>query len=189
MVLPDVIAGECTYGTLKAWFSKDCIIWENATVHIAKIKHGEPFYIKAESTTKINVKAMSLELWETGEENPKSSSFELLEGPECFFHFLPIYQIPKNTISTYIWKFRVKQNTTWAGTAPLNIQVNYNKNDYDDDAIYFTVVNVEIQKEIWEKKVTNPIIDPHRIQSTSGFELFFILVGICIVIFIHRKHS
>ena len=45
LILTHVVnAGECEYGTVRAWYSKDKINWQNATVDNAQVTLGEPFF-------------------------------------------------------------------------------------------------------------------------------------------------
>jgi len=150
MITPKVSAGECEYGTMKAWFSKDGINWENATVHNATSKLGESFFIKAVIRSKIDLVSIDVKIWETGENNVDDSTYELLEGPSCFFTYYDIYPVSKNDSFTYIWKFRVKPDTEWVdGNAPLNIYTQFDKTDQDNDGISFTIVNMYIQNILW----------------------------------------
>ena len=150
MIAPKVSADECEYGTMKAFFSKDEINWENATVHNATSKLGEPFFVKAVIRSKIDLMSIDIKIWETGENDVNDSTYELLEGPSCFFTYYDIYPVSKNDSFTYIWKFRVKPDTEWVeGNAPLNIFTQFDKTDLNNDGISFTIVNMYIQNILW----------------------------------------
>jgi len=148
---PIVNAGECEYGTIKAWFSKDQQTWENATVDNATAKIGEPFFIKTTVKAKIDLPSIDIKLWETGENNSEDSTFELLEGLNCFFTYYDIYPVSKNDSFTYIWMFRVKPDTSWVnGNAPLNIYVQFDKNSSYNRGVEFTVANIYVENIFWE---------------------------------------
>lgn len=149
-VVDCVCAGECNFGTLSAWYSKDAVFWENATVRHSIVQRGEPFFIRAVLRAKTDVVAISLRLWETGEQNTTASSFELLEGPDCFFRFYPLYLVPQNSTRVFEWKFRVKPECCWLGTAPLNILAQFNKDEEVAEQIFFTIANIQIQETLWE---------------------------------------
>ena len=185
-----VSAGECEYGTVYGSFSIDGVRWENATVPSVVLQRGQSFYIRVNTRTKLDMMAVSYELWETGEINAHSSSFEILEGLDCFFHFCPIYQVTKDTTTTYQWKCRVRPNTSWTGNAPLNIQVSFNRDDTDACHIYFTVVNIQISNEQWNENVSKQSVDleksneSHRImRGVPGFDLVLIVIGMFILLF------
>jgi len=180
---------ECAYGTFDAWYSKDGIEWQNTTVDHAELKRGEPFYIKATITTKIDLPYSSIEIWEVGEDNPKESSFEMMEGMKCFFDSVPLYNMPKGNASTYVWKMRVKSDTDWAGgTTPLSIRAQFNKNDDEDDDISFTAVNVYILDELWEGYTGDDNgNDGSGTSDTPGFELVIVLAAVSLLVLKRRK--
>ena len=188
-----VDAGECKYGTLYAWYSIDGVSWENATVNYAPLKRGEPFYIKATVTAKTDLMAIAIELWETGIGSAEDSSMELLDGPDCFFHFKPFYNISKGNTSTYIWKLRVRPDTNWVGgNAPLNIQASYNINDNKNKNIYFTIVNINIIDGLWENESGYSSDNDVKCNCnrTPGFELtIYLIAAIAIFYFVQRTRN
>ena len=70
---------ECDYGTFDAWYSKDDVEWQNTTVDHAELKRGEPFYLKATTSTKIDSAWISIRLWETGVDNAEKSADYFLQ--------------------------------------------------------------------------------------------------------------
>lgn len=156
LFIPSSNAGECSYGALKAWYSKDGVHWRNATVDNAIGKLGEPFYIKAIVEATTDLMSIDIKIWETGETDAESSTFERLEGPECFFSYYDIIHVSKNDTYIYIWKFCVKPDTEWVdGNAPLNIYTQFDKNEDDTKGISFTLVNMYIQNILWENYTEN----------------------------------
>ena len=187
---------ECDYGTFDAWYSKDGVKWQNTTVDRAELKRGEPFYIKATISTKIDSARTALIISETGEDNAEDSSFEVIDGPCDIYEILNLEIISeKNTSLDYTWKIRVKPDTHWAGgTAPLNIFVQFDKkvNDewYSDD-ISFTTVNVYILDELWEgyTEDNGNSSGNNDTNGTPGFELFFALIAIAVFLTWKRKNE
>jgi len=187
-----VTAGECKYGTMYAWYSKDSIHWKKATVHNARLKRGEPFYIKVNVTTKLDNIWACLKLWETGEKNAENSSFEVIKGPCSLYEILNMHTIPKkNTTCTYTWMIRVKADTYWAGgNAPLNVRVQFNENNYISDDIYFTIANIYIVDELWENYTDN-IKNKNLVmnnENTPGFEFIIFLTTMLMVTILHKKY-
>ena len=94
---------ECDYGTFDAWYSEDGIEWQNTTVDHAELKRGEPFYLKATISTKIDSAWISIRLWETGVDNAEKSAFEVIEGPCGIYKAFDLSEIPeKNTSFTLV---------------------------------------------------------------------------------------
>ncbi|RLF50446.1 MAG: hypothetical protein DRN24_06510 [Thermoplasmata archaeon] len=181
-----ITAGECKYGTMYAWYSKDNVHWEKATVHNIRLKRGEPFYIKVNVTTKKDNIWACLKLWETGEKNAENSSFEVLEGPCNIYEILNMHTIPKkNTEYTYMWMMRVKADAYWAGgNAPLNVRVQFNENDDISDDIYFTIANIYIIDKLWEnytiddKTINTPV---NNSNTTPDFETIILLISLLLI--------
>jgi len=193
--LQNVSAGECEYGTINAGFSKDGATWQNATVNHINYSCGEPFFVKATIKPKIDLISIDIKIWETGESNKQDSTFELLEGPNCFFTYFDIYPVNKNDVFTYFWKFRVKPDTDWVnGNAPLNLHVQFDKNDNDNKDITFTIVNMYIQDVMWEGYIEN-----HDDQSlgqnmpeknnSPGYEFFLLIILIFFIAIYNRKKN
>jgi len=192
-----VYAGECEYGTMKAWFSKDSSTWQNATVNNISIKRGEPFFIKTTVKPHIDLLSIDIKIWETGENNAENSTYELLEGPNSYFRFIDIYPVLINDSYTYIWKFRVKPDTEWVnGNAPLNIYVQFDKTDKDNDGIYFTITNLLIEDILWENytrssndgndsdslPITNSELPTQNTIKTHDFKITLILFAVLLII-------
>lgn len=139
-------AGECEYGTLHAWYSKDGQEWQNATVHHTQLSPGDSFYIKITFNLKTGIQSVDLKTWETGEENPENSTYRLIQGLNCFFSYVEIKNLAVNQDYTYVMKLQVKPNASWVhGNAPLNIYAQFNQNDKLNRGILFTVANIYIQ--------------------------------------------
>ncbi len=187
---------ECEYGTFDAWYSKDGVEWQNTTVDHAELKRGEPFYLKATISTKIDSAWVSIKLSETGEHSSKESSFEVIDGPCDIYETFDLSEIPeKNTSFTYTWKMRVKPDTDWAGgNAPLNIRAQFDKkvNDewYSDD-ISFTAVNVYILDELWEgyTEDNGNSSGNNDTNDTPGFGLLFTLIAIAVFLTWKRRNE
>jgi len=185
---------ECDYGTFDAWYSKDGIEWQNTTVDHADLKLGEPFYIKATISTKIDSVWASILISETGEYSSEESSFEVIDGPCDIYKAFDLGEIPKkNTSFTYVWKIRVKPDADWVGgNAPLNIDAQFDKkvNDewYSDD-ISFTAVNVYILDELWDgyTEDNSDSSGNNDTNDTPGFELLFALIAIAVFLTWKRK--
>ena len=185
---------ECAYGTFDAWYSKDGIEWQNTTVDYADLKRGEPFYIEATVSTKIESIWVAMELSETGESSSKGSSFEAIDGPCDMYETFDLGEIyEKNTSFTYTWKLRVKPDTDWAGgNAPLNIFAQFDKNvngEWHTEDISFTAVNVYILDELWEGYTGDDDTNGDGETSNApGFELVIILAAVSLLVLKRRKN-
>lgn len=206
-----VQATDSDYGTINAYFSKNQNNWEPATVKNISLKRGEIFYIKAEISSKIDLLSIDLKIWETGENNPNSSTFKQLSGPDCFFGVYDIINVEKNENMTLIWKFQVKPDTDWFNaTAPLNIFIQYDKNHMDNRRTHFTIVNPYIEYRLWENYDPDVNYSGHIYESdypklenvsqnlslenmslnkkqTPSFEIIFFITAVSIVYFWKRK--
>lgn len=166
---------ECDYGTFDAWYSKDGIEWQNTTVDHADLKRGEPFYIKATISTKIDSVWASILISETGEHSSEESSFEVIDGPCDIYKALDLGEIPKkNTSSTYVWKIRVKPDADWVGgNAPLNIDAQFDKkvNDewYSDDISFTRLFRRGYLDVITEETVIFRVVTAFPSDAPSSF--------------------
>ena len=188
---------ECDYGMFDAWYSKDGVGWQNTTVDYAELKRGEPFYIKATVSTKIDSAWVSIRLWETGVGSAEKSSFEVIDGPSNTYQAFDLSEIPeKNTSFTYTWKIRVKPDTDWVGgNAPLNIRAQFDKKvngEWHSDDISFTAVNVYILDELWEGYTDNNGNSNNSDNGTNGapgFELIVVITALALFLMWKRKNE
>lgn len=208
----NIQAGECEYGTINVYFSKNQTNWKKATVNNISLKRGETFYIKAEITSKIDLLSIDLKIWETAEQNQKNSTFIQLTGPDCFFGVYDIIDVKEKENITLNWKFQVKSDTDWFNaTAPLNILAQFDKNTQDNKKIFFTVVNPYIKNEIWEQynpekqytgniyqnnstvkqnstnSTTSNLNTSTKLNKTPGFEIIFFISAALIISLWKRK--
>jgi sarcinarray family protein len=142
---PIVTAGECSYGLVHAWFRTGDDTWINATVH-PMLKRCEEFEITVMVTAKTELQVIFLKLHEFG-----TPVFEALKGPTAIEQLLECRQkILPNQTFTYLWRIRVRPETTWVnGYAPLEVFVQFNKNDIDEERIGFDVITAFIIDDVW----------------------------------------
>ena len=158
------------YGIVKCWFGKDNLTWEEATVDLAELKLGEPFYIKALIKAEKDLNVMSLRISGFG----SNQDFEVLKGPSKFSIAFSIWTPVKNETHELIWKLRVKPDTNWAGgNSPINMDAQFTKN-----GSYvlppFTIVNVYILDDLWEgytEDNNNNTNDSSNGDNTPGFAI------------------
>jgi len=194
---PTANASECEYGTMKAWFSKDGSTWQNATVENVTCRRGEPFFIKTTVKPSNDLLSIDIKIWETGENNAENSTYELLEGPNCYFRFIDIYPVLINNSYTYIWKLQVKPDTEWVnGNSPLNIYTQFDKTDKDNEGIYFTIANLFIEDNLWSNytensndsndsdslAITNSELPTQNTIKTHDFKITLILFAVLLII-------
>lgn len=176
------------YGIVKCWFSKDNLTWDEATVDLAEIKLGEPFYIKALIKAKKDLNVMSLRISGFG----SKQDFEVLEGPSKFSITFTIWTPVENETYEYIWKLRVKPDTNWAGgNSPINMDAQFNKNG-GYTLPPFTIVNVYILDEIWEgytedNNDNDNANDSNNGGSTPGYEIIVAFLTIALIVLYKRK--
>jgi sarcinarray family protein len=139
-------AGECTYGSVHARFRMVDGDWENATAH-PMLKRGESFEIKIIVRVKTNLRVVYLKLHEFG-----TPVYEVITGPSTMEQLLEHWGPTQSDQSwTYVWKMRVKADTSWVnGFSPLEVYVQFTKSDDDDSSITFDVMNTFIIDELWE---------------------------------------
>jgi sarcinarray family protein len=177
-------AGECNYGSVHAWFRTSDGEWENATVH-PLLKRNESFEIKIVVTAKTDLQVFFLKLHEFG-----TPVFEVVEGPTMMEQLLECRQnILSDQTFTYVWKMRVRSDTTWVnGYGPLEVFVQFNKNDTDEYRMDFDVIIAFIVDELWEnytQENTCENFSPQNIHSIKlpGFEgggMFIVVFLLCI---------
>lgn len=142
--VPPSSAGECAYGSVDAWFKTSNTDWENATAHPI-LKRGETFEIKILVRMKTDLRVVYVKLHEFG-----TPVFEVITGPstmeQLLEHWAPTDSDPP---MIYIWKMRVRANTSWVNAySPLEVYVQFTKDD-DDSSVNFDVLNAFIIDELW----------------------------------------
>jgi len=139
-------AGECTYGSVHAWFRTSDGDWENATAH-PMLKRGESFEIKIIVRIKTDLRVVYLKLHEFG-----TPVYEIVTGPSTIEQLLECWKPTRSGQSwTYVWKMRVKADTSWVnGFSPLEVYVQFTKSDDDDSSCSFDVMNAFVIDELWE---------------------------------------
>lgn len=170
------------YGIVKCWFSIDNKTWNESTVNYAEIKIGEPFFIKAIIKPLKELQIMTIRLSGLG----LIPDFEVIDGPSNFEDTYLIRDPEFNKIYEFVWKFRVKYNTTWVNAnSPITMDSCFIMED-----VFclppFTVVNIFIIDEIWENYDKN--IQNEDVNS-SDYDIIFIFIFICFIIFIKKSKN
>lgn len=185
---PVYSAGQCQYGTVFAWFKASETDWENATAHPV-LYRGEIFTIKIVVTPTVDVSAFYLKLHEFG-----TPVYQVLTGPTTIEDLLECRgNISVGQSHSYLWNIQVKNDTTWVnGYAPLEVFVQFNKNDVETAIVDFDVFTGFIRDEPWQNESdhdingTNPLPDPNHKQLCS-----FGIAGVCgivsFVVILRRK--
>ena len=176
------------YGIVKCWFSTDNLTWQEATVDLAELKLGEPFYIKSLIKAKKDLNVMSLRISGFG----SNQDFEVLNGPSNLGNTFSIWMPIKNETHELIWNLCVKPDTNWVGgNSPINMDVQFTTNE-GYTLPPFTIVNVYILDELWEGYVednynNDNINDGSYSGSTPGFEIIVSFLTIALIVFYKRK--
>ena len=162
--IPVLTAAECNYGSVHAWFRSSGCEWQNATAH-PWLKRGESFEIKIVVTTKTDLQVFFLKLHEFG-----TPVFEVVEGPTLMEQFLECRQkISSDQTFSYSWKMRVKADTTWVnGYGPLEVFVQFNKNDTAEYRVDFDVITAFIVDELWQDYLQENISENHSSETIHG---------------------
>jgi len=179
--IPVLTAVECSYGSVHAWFRTSDGEWENATAH-PLLKRGESFEIKTVVTIKTVIQVFFLKLHEFG-----TPVFEVLEGPIAMEQLLECRQnILSNQTFTYVWKMRVRSDTTWVnGYGPLEVFAQFNKNDTTEYRVGFDVITAYIVDELWEGSSKENISENHSSETINGGRLpSFDVGGMFIAVFL-----
>jgi sarcinarray family protein len=174
-------AGECNYGSVHAWFRTSDGEWENATVH-PLLKRNESFEIKIVVTAKTDLQVFFVKLHEFG-----TPVFEVVEGPTMMEQLLECRQnILSDQTFTYVWKMRVRSDTTWVnGYGPLEVFTQFNKNDTDEYRMDFDVITAYIVDELWENYTQENTCENFSSQNMHSVELTgFELEGMFIAVFL-----
>lgn len=160
-------AADCAYGAVHAWFRSSEGIWENATAHPV-LQRGEPFEIKIRIQIKTDLRVVYLKLHEFG-----TPAYEVIEGPSIMEQLLEHWRPTlDNQTTIYHWKLRVRINTSWVnGNSPLEVYVQFTKNDADDASVMFDVVNAYILDELWENYSSNIVNENTSKQEKNVHQL------------------
>lgn len=177
-------AGVCPYGSVHAWLRTSDGEWENATAH-PMLKRGESFEIKIMVGIKTDLQVFYLTLHEFG-----TPVYEVITGPSTMEQLLEQWGPTHPDQSwTYVWKMRVRANTSWVnGYSPLEVYVQFTKNDDDDSSVTFDILNAFIVDGLWEhysqetdnENFSSQQKDTLRLSDASiiGLIIIFFLVGI-----------
>jgi sarcinarray family protein len=179
--IPIHSASECRYGSVHAWFRPSGGEWENATAH-PLLKRGESFEIKIIVIIKTVLQVVYVKLHEFG-----SPVYEVITGPTIMEKPLEHWEPNlSNQSLTYIWKMRVRVNTSWVnGYGPLEVYVQFNKNDTDESWINFDVITAFIVDELWEKYSQGTV--NKNFSSKQGFQpkpSSSSIIGMIIILFL-----
>ena len=182
-----VSAGECRYGAVQAWFVQPGKVM-NATAH-PPLRRGEVFTVRTVVTLSSSLEVVFVKLHEFG-----TPVYEVLAGPcvleqlfECRDDLLP------NQTFSYQWTLRVLPDTTWVnGNAPLEVFVQFNRNEAESCVVSFDVVNAYILPQIvngsaQDDSFQNQSIDTAGRTGTPGFASGELLVGVVMVVWCLRK--
>jgi sarcinarray family protein len=129
-------AGDSEYGVVHAQIQTPQGQWKNATAHLL-LQPGEQFKLAVRVSLKTSLSALFLKLHEFG-----TPVYEVVDGPTEMEQILSL-QNPMHPGQTYtfFWTITVLLNTSWVdGYAPLEIFVQFTKNDTDDDVVNFDAV-------------------------------------------------
>jgi len=183
-VIPLISAAECDYGNVNASIRLSNGVWRKATSHPV-LKRGETFDIKVVIGTKTVLQHLFLKLHEFG-----TPVFDVIEGPTEIDQILENHgTIPSGTMFVYTWTVQVRPNTSWVTAyAPLEVFMQFNKNDTDERRINFDVLTAYIIDELWENctnvdstKNFSKNHDPNNHQSGPVFVPVIIIVFIIAV--------
>lgn len=187
---PLVNAGECPYGSVHAYFRLPDREWINATAH-PQLLRGEPFEIKVNITISCDLIGLFLKLHEFG-----TPVYEVLTGPSAIEEIFSCGSHEKiNQTSMYIWKLRVRPNTTWTnGYGPLEIFTQFKKTDKDSCKVSFDIITAYISDELWKQ---NPQQNNNALHLTEkpyeqipGFTIAELLIlVIVLILFLTRKRN
>lgn len=135
-------AGHCSYGSVHACFKHLDEPWENATAH-PLLHLGETFVIQVVVMTGVSLSVFFLKLHEFG-----TPVYEVLEGPSRIEQILEHRGTSPSQSFFYVWKMKVRTDTSWVnGYAPLEIYVQFNKNDDEFTSVHFDILNAFITDE------------------------------------------
>ncbi len=180
--VPTSSAAECAYGSVDAYFRTSNTDWENATAHPI-LKRGESFEIKILIRIKTDLRVVYIKLHEFG-----TPVFEVITGPSTIEQLLEHWR-PTDSDQPMIsvWKMRVRANTSWVnGYSPLEVFVQFTKNDDDDLSVGFDVLNAYVIDELWKNYSQEPPKESYSSQRKDTLRLSSVSITseIIIVFFI-----
>jgi sarcinarray family protein len=181
LVTPLTQAGGCAYGSVQAWFRTTEGVWVNATAH-PSLHRGESFEIKVRVNIATDLRVVYLKLHEFG-----TPVYEGITGPSTMEQFLENWELTMSNQSwTSVWNMRVKANTSWVnGSSPLELYVQFTKNDYDDASVMFDILNAFIVDSLWENYSPKPNLDDVSLKNRDTPRLSNpSFIGVVIVVFL-----
>ncbi len=181
-------AGECTYGTVKAWFRGSQGEWVNATAH-PLFHRGESFEIKLSITSVTALRVVYVKLHEFG-----TPVYEVISGPSIMEQVLEHWSLlGANQTWNLSWILRVKTNTSWVNaSSPLEVFVQFTKNEDDDASVTFDIINAYVLDSLWEQYTSennqdDPISQDKPIQLSAPL-LFDVIIAVVFTSLVFRKH-
>jgi sarcinarray family protein len=183
-ITPNHRAGECRYGSVQAWFRTANEPWENATVHPV-LSRGESFEIKVNLSIKTDLRVVYIKLHEFG-----TSVYEVITGPSRMEQLFELWKPdPSHQPKMYIWTMQVKTNTSWInGNSPLELYVQFTKNDNDDATITFDILNafvIDAPPEAHSSELPNETVSSHK-NDAYRLPSLSTVASLLVVIVIHR---
>lgn len=173
-------AGDCSYGSAQAWFKSPQGSWENATAHPV-LHQGETFEIQVVISTESNLSVFFLKLHEFG-----TPVYEVLEGPSKIEQILEHRgMMTSGERFSYVWKLQVRTDTSWVnGYAPLELYVQFNKNDEESESVHFDVLTAFItdepmeqhQEESFQDTRSSATVENHPLSSSGVGGIIFLVV-------------
>lgn len=129
-------AGECSYGSVRAYFRFDEQAWQNATVRPI-LSRGQRFEIQVVVTPRAPLSMFFVKLHEFG-----TPVYDVLDGPSGIEQTLECRErIPPGEDFLFLWRMQVKEDTSWVnGYAPLELYVQFNENDAQTASVNFDVL-------------------------------------------------
>ena len=185
---------QCAYGSFDTWFSTDGYTWRQATVEGIELKRGEPFFIKTIMTTSRPFVRVGLLFTEPGEYNSNGSTFDIIDEGLCMFEAY-LFGVIEKPLSSFerIWRFQVKQDTTWVqATAPLNVFVQFDwlddMNKWRSDEISFTIMSATISSESYTL-VEDSLFENYTTVSNSVFTTELFILFLLLTFFVRYKRK
>ncbi|MBN2599623.1 MAG: sarcinarray family MAST domain-containing protein [Candidatus Thermoplasmatota archaeon] len=175
-------ASECQYGSVHAWFRTSEGAWQNATAH-PLLRRGETFEVKITVTISTDLNVMYLKLHEFG-----TPVYEVITGPTMMEQLLEQRNPSLSEQSwTYQWKIRVRENTSWVNAyGPLEVYVQFNKNDADTSRVNFDIITAYILDELSEEYLPETDLNYSKEQPPSSRatseSIAVILVGFALAV-------
>jgi sarcinarray family protein len=179
-------AGDCAYGSVKAWFRASGGEWLNATAH-PMLHRGETFDIKISVTVTTDLLVVYVKLHEFG-----TPVYEVISGPSRMEQILEHKESFDGDHSwTLNWTMRVRANTSWVnGSSPLEVFVQFTKNQDDDATVTFDIINAYILHSLWvqypletNRNDTRPQEEPAQLPAPSLCDSMMVIVLICLLFF------